>query len=133
MFDWVLNTPLISLPLPVVSELRSKTKGSRFEWRLLAMCRGEPSAVIARLMSKSPWSGRKWQRGVKEAASPFPWCPVNRECLWKKYPDRKKEDIAPPITESGKLNYSQREKIFLRKCFSRIHWLLQYVYYQISL
>ena len=34
----------------VVSDLRLKTKGSWFE--LLAMCRGELSAVIARLMSK---------------------------------------------------------------------------------
>ena len=30
-----------------------------------AMCRGELSAAIARLMSKCLWSGWKWQRGVK--------------------------------------------------------------------
>ena len=36
----------------VVSDLRSETKGSRFESRLLPICRGELSVVITRLMSK---------------------------------------------------------------------------------
>ena len=36
----------------VVSDLRSETKGFRFEFVLLAMRRGESSAVIARLLSK---------------------------------------------------------------------------------
>ena len=36
----------------VVSDLRSETKGFPVRVRLPAMCRGELSAVIARLMSK---------------------------------------------------------------------------------
>ena len=39
--------------------------------QLLAMCRGEPSAVIARLLSKCLSSGWKWYWGVKEISSPF--------------------------------------------------------------
>ena len=35
-------------------------------------------------MGKCPWSGWKWLRGIKEIASPFPCCLVNRECWWKK-------------------------------------------------
>ena len=43
-----------------ISDFRSETKGSRFESDWLAMCRGELSAVIARLMSQSLYSG--WKR-----------------------------------------------------------------------
>ena len=53
-------------------------------FRLLPMCRGELSAVMARLMSKCLWSGWKWLRTLKEIASPFPCGPVNRKCSWKK-------------------------------------------------
>ena len=41
----------------VVSDLRSETK---VQVRLLAMCRSELSAVIARLMSNCLLSGWKW-------------------------------------------------------------------------
>ena len=54
------------------------------------MCRGELSAVIAWLMSKCLWSEWKWYRGLKEIVSPFPCCPVNRECSWKKTQIEKK-------------------------------------------
>ena len=56
------------------------------ELSMLAMSRGEDSAVIALLMSKCLclWSGWKWQWGVNEIASFFICCPVNRDCLWKK-------------------------------------------------
>ena len=35
-------------------------------------------------MSKCLWSGWKWYRGLREIASLFPYCPMNRECSWKK-------------------------------------------------
>ena len=54
------------------------------------MCRGELSAVIARLTSKCLGSGLKWWKGVKEISPPFPCCPVNREYLWKKTQIEKK-------------------------------------------
>ena len=44
----------------------------------------ENIALITWLMSKCSWRGWKWCRGVKEIAAPFPCCPVNRECSWKK-------------------------------------------------
>ena len=40
--------------------------------KLLVMCRGELSAVIAQPMSKCLWSGWKWQWGVKKCPSPSP-------------------------------------------------------------
>ena len=46
------------------------------------MCRVELSAVIAQLMYK--WSEWKWQKTVQESASSWTYCPVNRECSWKK-------------------------------------------------
>ena len=64
----------------VVSDLHSKTKSSGSS---SAMCRGGPTAVIARLICMCLWSGWKWQRGVKVITSPFPCCPVNCECWWK--------------------------------------------------
>ena len=64
----------------VVSDLRSVLASSQ----LLAMSRGELSAVIVWLMSKCLWSGSKWYRRVKEVTSPFACCPVNRECSRKK-------------------------------------------------
>ena len=36
------------------------------------------------------WSGWKLEIGGKEIASRFPWCPVNRECSWKKIQIEKK-------------------------------------------
>ena len=36
------------------------------------------------LMSKYLSSGWKWYRGLKEIVSPFPCCPMNCECSWKK-------------------------------------------------
>ena len=54
------------------------------------MCRGEPSTVITRLMPKVMWNGWKSQSRVKEIASPFPYCPVNRGFSWKKHRTQKK-------------------------------------------
>ena len=54
------------------------------------MCRGELSAAIARLISKCRCSGWKWERGVNEMPSPFPWSPVIHECSWKKTQKEKK-------------------------------------------
>ena len=48
------------------------------------MWRRELHAVIARLMYKCLWGGWKWYREVKKIVSPFPFCLVNRACLWKK-------------------------------------------------
>ena len=59
--------------------------------RLLAMCRGELPAVIARLMSKCLWIRWKWQRRVKEITSSFPCCPVYCEYSWKKTQIEKKQ------------------------------------------
>ena len=56
------------------------------------MCWGELSAVTPWLMSKFLWSRWKWQRGVKWIPSPFPCCPVNRECSWKKTQIEKKKN-----------------------------------------
>ena len=57
--------------------------------RLQAICRGELSAVIARLMSKCLWSGWKW--GIKEMPSAFPCSPLICQFSWKKTQiDRKK-------------------------------------------
>ena len=72
---------------------RNRNLGNqRFSVRvqLLAMCIGELSAVIARLMSKRLWSGWKWQWGVKEMPSPFPCSLVIRERSWKKTQIEKK-------------------------------------------
>ena len=60
------------------------------------MCRGELSAVIARLMSKRLWSGWKWLWGVTEIPSPLPCSPVIREWLWKKAPIEKKKLYESP-------------------------------------
>ena len=51
---------------------------------LLAMWRGELSAVIAQLMSKCLSSRCKFYWGVKEMPSLFLCSPVIRECAWKK-------------------------------------------------
>ena len=48
----------------------------------LAMYRDE-HAVITQPMPKCLWNGWTLYRGDKEIVSPFAWCPVNRECLWK--------------------------------------------------
>ena len=66
----------------VVSDLRSE--GFPVQVRLLAMCKGELSAMITRLMSKCLWSRWKWQWGVNEMLSSSPCSPVVRECSWKK-------------------------------------------------
>ena len=53
----------LALKSPVlISSFRLALGNQRFpvRVRLLAMCRGELSAVIARLMSKCLWSGWKW-------------------------------------------------------------------------
>ena len=42
-------------------------------------------------MSKCLWSWWKWLRGIKELASPFSCCSVNRECPWKKTQIEKKK------------------------------------------
>ena len=68
----------------MVSDLLSETKCFPVWVRLLDMCTGEFSALIARLMSECRWSGWTWLRGVKGIASSFPCCPVNCECSWKK-------------------------------------------------
>ena len=39
--------------------------------------------IVIWLMCQCLWSEWKWRRGVKNGL-PFPWCPANRECLWKK-------------------------------------------------
>ena len=59
--------------------------------QLPAMCRGELSAVIARLRSKCLWSGCKWYWGVKEMPSPLPFSPVIREWSWKKIQKEKRK------------------------------------------
>ena len=61
--------------------------------RLPAMCRGELSAVISRLMSKCLWSGREWLWGAKEMP-PLPCIPVIRKCSWKENPDKKKKPLS---------------------------------------
>ena len=62
---------------------------------LLAMCRGELSAVIAQLASKGLWNGWKWQKGVRDIVSLFLCCPMNRECSWKKIQIKKYMYIIP--------------------------------------
>ena len=53
-------------------------------------------AVISLVMSKCLWSGWKWYRGLKEIASPFPCCPVNRKCSKKKTKiEKKKKQTCP--------------------------------------
>ena len=61
------------------------------------MCRGDLSAVITRLMSTCLWSGWKWSSGLKVIASPFPCCPVNCECLWKKIQTGNKKDYVRSV------------------------------------
>ena len=78
LFYWVLLVAHESL---ATCARKPKVLGSS---PAAVMCRGELSAVIAQLMSKCVWSGWKWSRGIKEIASPFPCCPVNHECSWKK-------------------------------------------------
>ena len=60
----------------VILDLRSENQSFLVWVWLLVMCRGKPSAVIARLMPKCMLSRQKWY--------PFPFSPVIRECSWKK-------------------------------------------------
>ena len=64
-----------------------KIHGVRY--RSMAMCKGEFSAVIARLISKCSWCGWKWYRGVRIGLF-LPSCSVIRECPLVEKPDRKK-------------------------------------------
>ena len=74
--------------------------------RLQAVCRGELSAVIARLMSKCLWSGWKW--GIKEMPSAFPCSPLICQFSWKKTQiDRKKAAF---------------KYLNLQRLFTKFHW-----------
>ena len=94
----------------VVSDLRSETRNQRLpvRVRLLVICRGEPSAVIAWLISKCLWSVWKWWRGVIEITFLYPCCPVNRECLWKKTQTNKKN---PYLAITSHNRYAKRQAL----------------------
>ena len=82
--------------------------------RLLPMCRGELSAVIARLMSKCLWSDWKWLWGVKEMPSPFPCSLVIHEWLWKETHIEKKSSLKQ-MNSKSELYFSYETKNIIYK------------------
>ena len=64
----------------------------------------------------NPLSGWKWQRRVKEIASPFPRCPVSRECSWQK------SQVSPYQPSGITLGYGR----YLEKIFPSHHVSLFY-------
>ena len=73
------------------------------------------SAAIARLMSKCPWRGWKWQRGIKGSSLPLPLLSCKSWMFIKENSDRYRiTPIHPEVATRGLL----WKKLFLRisKC-----------------
>ena len=90
--------------------------------RLPAMHRGEsPPQQSPGQCLKCPRCGWKWQRGVKQIPTPFPYCPANRECSWKKTQIEKKKLSRKPLSHILYLHFLRiHHDYFFRRAFQSV-------------
>ena len=70
---------------------------------------------------KCPRCGWKWQRGVKQIPTPFPYCPANRECSWKKTQIEKKKLSRKPLSHILYLHFLRiHHDYFFRRAFQSV-------------